>query len=342
MDDKSTHICPVVKLNKRPHLNSDNLSIVDIEDTGYSVVINTKEWEGINWGIYIPPDSVVDTTRPEFAFLADGKSNTKRIKAIKLRGIISYGLLVPIPKIVIEQGWLKEGDNFANSMGVTHYIPPFEDELTTRGDNVKGPPGIIFSKYDIDSIRGHRNTLIDGEPVVYSCKIHGSFGKYVFTDGIMYYGSRTQWKSDNENSIWVRAFKNIPNIDKFCRENPQFSLYGEVYGQVQTLKYGIKNDVRFVSFDIRKPDGSFMNYQEWFDTCSKYKIPTVPILEVGPYSFDRTLFHSNGESVLAKSNGETHCREGVVVKPLVERYDSKVGRVILKLVGDDYLLNKRG
>ena len=32
-----------------------------------------------------------------------------------------------------------------------------------------------------------------------------------------------------------------------------------------------------------------------------------------------------------------HIREGVVVKPLVERNDPKLGRVILKYVGDTYL-----
>ena len=42
---------------------------------------------------------------------------------------------------------------------------------------------------------------------------------------------------------------------------------------------------------------------------------------------------ANGASVL----GRYHCREGVVVRPLVERSDDRLGRVHLKLVGTDYL-----
>jgi len=35
-----------------------------------------------------------------------------------------------------------------------------------------------------------------------------------------------------------------------------------------------------------------------------------------------------------------HLREGVVVKPLIERHDLKIGRAIAKYVSDDYLLAK--
>ncbi len=37
---------------------------------------------------------------------------------------------------------------------------------------------------------------------------------------------------------------------------------------------------------------------------------------------------------------EFHVREGVVVKPLVERWDQEVGRVFLKQPGEGYLLRK--
>jgi hypothetical protein len=38
--------------------------------------------------------------------------------------------------------------------------------------------------------------------------------------------------------------------------------------------------------------------------------------------------------------GGGHIREGVVVKPTIERTDPKIGRVVLKYLNDDYLLQK--
>jgi len=38
--------------------------------------------------------------------------------------------------------------------------------------------------------------------------------------------------------------------------------------------------------------------------------------------------------------GGTHGREGVVVKPVIERDNPAIGRVILKYVGDAYLFGK--
>jgi len=38
--------------------------------------------------------------------------------------------------------------------------------------------------------------------------------------------------------------------------------------------------------------------------------------------------------------GSDHIREGVVVRPTIERIDPKVGRAVLKYISDEYLLAK--
>lgn len=37
-----------------------------------------------------------------------------------------------------------------------------------------------------------------------------------------------------------------------------------------------------------------------------------------------------------------HVREGMVVKPVHERFDDRIGRVVLKLHGEGYLTRKEG
>src|SRR5438128_12699518 len=108
--EKSTHRVEVVPVKLRRHENADSLSIVDI--FGYTVCVRTADWKDGDFGAYIPPDSVVPDT-PEFAFLA-GKT---RIKAKRLRGVVSFGLLMPAPP------GGKIGDDVAELMGVTHYEP---------------------------------------------------------------------------------------------------------------------------------------------------------------------------------------------------------------------------
>lgn len=48
---------------------------------------------------------------------------------------------------------------------------------------------------------------------------------------------------------------------------------------------------------------------------------------------------SNGKSIL----GAGYCvREGIVIRPEHERHHTMLGRVILKLVGEDYMTRKEG
>lgn len=84
----STFKVEVVPVKLEPHPNADTLSLVRVFDN-YTVAVRTEDWIGRTVGAYIPPDSVVPAEREQFAFLI----GHPRIKAKKLRGIVSQGLL---------------------------------------------------------------------------------------------------------------------------------------------------------------------------------------------------------------------------------------------------------
>ena len=98
----SDHRCEVVPVVLEKHPNADSLSVVKVFD-GYTVCVRTADWEGVDKGVYIPPDSVVPDTE-QFKFL----EGHLRIKAKKLRGINSYGMLVPVPVMEDVVGWEKK------------------------------------------------------------------------------------------------------------------------------------------------------------------------------------------------------------------------------------------
>jgi len=321
---KSTHEVKIVPIVLETHPNADELSIVRID--GYQVVVRTEEWKDRKIGAHVLPDTIVDVSRPEFSFLAsrgDVKDGKLRIRACKFRGVVSFGLLVPCEGNI--------GDNLADSLGVEHYEP--ELKLCSGGDNMAGPSGVNVSKYDIETARKYQGLFLKNEPVFITEKIHGANARYVCVNEEMFCGSRTGWKQAG-NNIWWKAL--TPEMEKFCRYNPGVILYGEVYGQVQNLKYG-KKGVEFAAFDILDKFG-FVNVALFLGLCGLAGIPTVPIIHrYFPYNWEEIEKMSNGPSLVPGAN---HTREGVVIKPLQERHTDEVGRLILKVVGSDYLEKK--
>jgi len=109
-----------------------------------------------------------------------------------------------------------------------------------------------------------------------------------------------------------------------------------VYGsKVQDMHYCCKGAFGFRAFDILAV-GKYLDVDEFLEVCSKHGIETVPVLYRGPYTLDQVKSLSEGSTTL----GESHIREGVVVKPIKERMNPKVGRVAMKYVGDQYLFSK--
>lgn len=321
---KSTHKVEIVPIELKPHPNADSLSIVEIY--GYTVCARTEDWQDKKIGAYIPPDSLVDTTRPEFVFLHKNKK-MERIKVKKLRGIISMGLLVPAPE------GSQIGDNVAEQLGVEHYEPPLN--LRAGGDCVKAPRNLWIPKYDVDTIRRYSHLFQYGEKVIVTEKIHGANARYVCHNGEMFCGSRTQWKREDDGCIWWRALRRHPEIEDFCKANPDTVLFGEVYGQVQDLRYGL-SDVEFAAFDMLYGN-TWFNYSLFASHADKHGLPIVPLLFVGQFNWEKVQGLAEGPSLVPTAN---HVREGCVVKPVFERTDPSIGRVILKLVGNGYYERK--
>lgn len=159
MFDVPEHTCDVVEIKLEVHPNADSLSLVQVGD--FQCAVRTTDWADGDLAVYIPPDSVVPDTK-EFEFL--GKN--KRIKARKLRGEWSVGLLIPAPVDA------KVGDDYMEQLGVVHYEPQIHGHFTTGGDNVTPPPGFIPT-YDVLNFRKYSGLFNDGEEVVVTEKIHG-------------------------------------------------------------------------------------------------------------------------------------------------------------------------
>ena len=301
---QSTHKVEVVPVLLEPHPNADTLSLVRV--WGYTVCVKTEEWKDGDLGAYIVPDSIIQGYR---------------VKVKRLRGVMSQGLLVPAPP------GAHEGDDVAEILGVTRYEPPLP--LSTGGEDEKPPRGII-PVYDVESWYRYRHLLVPGEEVVVTEKVHGANGRWLFDGEKMHVGSRTTWKREGM-TIWWEAVRQNPWIEEVCRENQGVVFYGEVFGQVQDLKYGARKNELFVNTFDAWDLGRLL----WLAVDELPEgLCMVPVLYRGPYDEAMVRGLADGPSMVYTAK---HLREGCVVRPVVGRTHPECGRVLLKIVSDAYL-----
>lgn len=69
-------------------------------------------------------------------------------------------------------------------------------------------------------------------------------------------------------------------------------------------------------------------------------IPIVPILYDGPFNMEKLKEVRDGKTTIfetTKLGMKPHIREGIVIKPYIEKEIHYLGRLILKMVSPDYL-----
>lgn len=331
----STHSVSVINITEvRPHPNADALEIVPVG--GWQTVVRKGQFKVGDTAVYVEPDYVVDTTRPEFSFLAKEGKTTHRLKAVRLRGSLSFGLLIPLPEGLVG---IQPGTNVIEALGIVRYVPPVRTNASL-GDMQELPtylaPRLFVPKFDLESLNRYPDIIMPGDMVVISEKVDGANAKYVWHDGKMYVGSRNRWLKPESNNIWTRVLSEDPGIEEMCRANPDTVLYGEIYGPVQKLTYGCTAP-QFIAF------AAFGPYGIWWDTgkvlwdCIKYHVPILPVRDVCPFSLDKVQEYAEKDSMLCST---PHMSEGVVVTPVNERTHPEIGRVSLKYISNRYWLDK--
>lgn len=321
----STHAVSVVEIiSVLPHTNAERLEIVPVG--GWQAVVKKGQFAPGDCAVYIEPDYTVPTARPEFSFLAKEGRDRHRLKAVRLRGALSFGLLIPVPDELRDR---PIGADVMSDLGIERYEPPVKlaksDELPTDQW-----PEVYASKFDVESLQKYTETIRFGEEVIITEKIHGANARYLFLNGTFYMGSRTRWLKPDAMHEWRRAADTDARIKAWCEAHPGVVIYGEVFGAVQSLKYGSPNAVRFAAFAASEKG-------DWLDTGPLHddpSLPTAPLLYRGPFTPDALKLAEFDSMVDGAEPG--HMREGIVIVPAVERRDDNIGRVALKHISNRY------
>ncbi|RKZ27567.1 hypothetical protein DRQ26_02955 [bacterium] len=338
----STFIVPLVTLSLETHPNADSLSIAK---AGLKqCVVKTKDFKNEALAVYLPVDSIADSEHPLLGFLGG-----KRVKACKLRGVISEGLLIPWREV---EGYLVNtlrmqpqsiakvkilGRNFAGILRVKRWA----DTTLRFSSGIYELSNTNFKKYtDIEHLSNYNEVIAFGTEVNITEKLHGTSARYAIIDNTALIGSRSKQLAvkGHSKTVWNFCYTKYSIEEKLRilqdRYKTDVAIYGEIAGpKVQDLHYGQVEPAFFV-YDIMV-SGKYLPPVKAFQLAEELGLPVVPQLKNGPFN-EEDLGLRLGNSLLS----DKHVREGIVVKPLKPSWDMKLGRIILKVVSEDYLIRK--
>lgn len=362
------------------HPDADRLSLNKID--GFTIVSNKHEdgshrYKAGDLVIYVPENAIV----PEYllrqgywneekgiGYLAGKEGN--RVKPIKLRGVLSEGIVFPVEKVrgvgyttnrnltnnTVHNNkdtlFIDEGDDVAEFLGITKWAPEIPTSMS----------GSVFHcsqtiNFDIENIKNYPDVIPEGEAVNYTEKLHGTNVQMIylpngseenFVDGKFTVASKGlaqkhlafQDNEENRNgNLYMKALlafiPKIQNFETFFSNAKKVVFLGEIYGKgIQDLHYGLTSS-KVAIFDINI-DGEWISEHEITQILFNMEVDQVPYLYSGPHSIAKMDELKRGKTTINSAN----VREGLVIRPSTERRDDRIGRVILKAINEDYLLRK--
>ncbi len=362
-----------------PHTNADALEFAVIDD--YRAIVRKGTHAAGDLVVYLPEGA--QTNEPLLRRLglwdeARGKGRCAgdeglRVKAVMLRGQLSQGLVYPLQRSANDDWTLvdpagaehpvQERQEVAELLGVSKFKPVIPADL----DGLVFDGGIEYMpKFDVEDIKKYPGVFEEGEEVVMTEKLHGTFSGFlklpesladeygamrVFSKGLSEQALAFQDVPENQGNVYVRAaraFDMSTRLDQLraallrdgrAQDLDPVFIFGEVIGTAskQDLKYGHALQLRV--FAMGYGTRSALKYLD-YDARQRYAeelgLQTVPLIYRGPFSKAALQAATSGKETV--SGQALHIREGVVVTPVVERRHPEIGRVILKSVSPNYLV----
>lgn len=348
----------------QPHSNADRLDVATV--LGWQMVVAKNTFKTGDLVVYFQ----IGTALPQTTAAAMGVENylSARVNAggarelvvrqVRLRGQPSFGLIHAIPAAHQPDGadpW-SEGDDVSHLFGATKFVPPLREQVVDAAPEVPN-----FAKYDsLEQAQNQPDLLAGLGDVQVSEKIEGTncrVGLVLNEDGREEWmaGSRTVRRTDPGVDHWAQnmywrplADQRVQLLIRWIWNNQDDAkphsarsviLYGEVYGPgVQGCTYG-RAERGFAVFDIAV-NGVYLHPATVVGYCEAMGVEHVPVLYTGPADLAVLRSLTTGLSCVPGAAAVGQEREGIVIRSVSGNRDPRIGREILKWVGDEYLLSE--
>lgn len=338
MNRKLASIQTVLALEPIPNANA--IEVAHIQ--GWQCVVKKGEFRSGDTGVFFEIDAVPPDD-PRYAFLWRPKNATAdaaqpasfRLRTIRLRGVLSQGLLLRrglFPELPPE---LPSGADVTDALKISKWEP-----LLPLNDEVDGPflPGV--PKTDEIRVQSMPEVLDEmrGRPYVITVKCDGTSATYGIHrhSGLFTVCGRNWSIKRGQNAYWHAAA--VYHLEELLEKHPETVIQAELVGPgIQKNRLGLKG-IQLAAFNVfDRRTNRFLDHDEAAAFLAASQVPMVEVLERGEsFAHDQASLLALAEGFYPGTHNE---REGIVVRPLTEAR-SKVlsARLSFKVISNRFLL----
>jgi len=314
-----------------PIEGADN--ILQARVMGWTVVVKKGEFAPGDRCVFFEIDSVLPDGPAWSEFM---RPRGFRVRTLKLRGVLSQGLALPV-SILGGGGEPEMGIDLRDRLGVVKHEPVLPDAR-----EVLGPfPGRV-PKTDEIRLQSALGVLdeLRGRDFYVTTKLDGTSATYFHDAEIGLVACSRNWAlARGGNHPWRLAER----YELAARLPPCFAIQGEICGPgIQKNRLGLSEIDLFVFSVYDAHAGHFLDHGPVLDFCAEHGLRTVPIERV-VRGEEAASYHHDLDGWLAASRGlyagTQQRKEGIVVRPLVETPSATLGgRLSFKVINNDFLL----
>lgn len=358
-----------------PIPNADKIELAKLENVDFQFIVGKGEWKVGDDCLYFPIDAIIPVELQKKLGIEGklGGSNRDRIKTIKLRGVISQGVigkLELVHNVKLTNSKEKTSERITSYLGVQKYDPEESKEviqgnwfvrkflkwkyfvkklLSTKNETRSHKPSEV---YDIESCERYKDVIQNifmRQPVVITEKMEGSCIEgevYIQKSKVKTRVNSHRNKGKAPDTHFYVAAKKcglIAFVEQLYKiYHKPCIVYGELCGpKIQQNIYKLPDYEIFV-FDI-KIDNEFIAYEE-FKAMMLFAPKTLKIAPLLHHGMLATWL--NGGNIKELSDGKSLVnpstnREGIVIKLSTEQKIMGLGRSILKQRGPVYLSKEK-
>jgi len=306
----------------QPHPNADKLELAKV--LGYTCIVEKNKYKINDAVVLIQPDTVL----PNEPWAEMFKKRSSRVRAMKLRGVWSFGIVMDLNKVVDPFFFADQygpvhnhvGVDVSHIIGVIKYEAPQPQQLDAKGHLPFGLGKTDEERYQniLDLPFGETvdvSLKIDGQSATYYCRKDRQTGEW--TTGICSRSLELKPECSNNYTRINTKYGIIDKLLEYCKANDvSLALRGEIYGsgiQGHSSNPHSKLPLDFAAFSVYNFDTlqyeNVRNKHNYQAVCSAVWLPKVPTVAVDTLTPELIKHYAED---ISEIDGKPF--EGVVIK----------------------------
>jgi RNA ligase (TIGR02306 family) len=364
--ENQNSVCYVATINEiKPIEGADNIELAIVG--GWNAITKKGEYAAGDLIVVATTDAVIPQKLSDDMEVTGYLRKGQRVRTVKLRGVYSECLLIPVKHIPFMENYY-DGKDMMNVMDISKYEPPVKQVQLASGKKIRYQDNPNFHVYyKFPNLKNVAGMFTEEDTVEITRKIHGTNARYgivkktklTFWDKVKkFVGLADKWigyefvvgshnvekGSDSQGfydtNVWYEIAdkyeikKRLWEYVKSTSMEPEIgdgiTIYGEIYGAgiQKNYEYGLK-DIQFAGFDV-KENGEYLSpINAKLLIANILELKYVEILHFGNWSQEVQDKYVFNNFIPGTKVPE----EGIVIK-----YHTGERNKVAKVINPDYLI----